>query len=175
MIDTLFSAIDNGLALDMVYILHQCTSWACLPICVCVCSPPENDIQSAGTEDIHLVIWCVWDTLGHFIYCRGTVGIIVWCLCSNSVVYIAYKKPVAWPSGTYCYLWISEFLSVLLAELPVAINTAKKSTVPVPSIFKYPATLLCCGRKRRAECFVTTFVLWVNSSWITNPKQCGYI
>ncbi len=46
--------------------------------------------------------------------------------------------------------------------LPVAIYIARKSTVAVPSIFKYPATLLCCGRKRRAERFVTTLALWVD-------------
>ena len=46
-------------------------------------------------------------------------------------------------------------------ELPVAIYIARKATVAVPCIFKYPATVLCCGRKRRAECLVTTLALWV--------------
>ena len=36
------------------------------------------------------------------------------------------------------------------------------SELQLPWIFKYPATLLCCGRKRRAECFVTTLALWVD-------------
>ena len=36
------------------------------------------------------------------------------------------------------------------------------SGLQLPLIFKYPATLLCCGRKRRAECFVTTLALWVD-------------
>lgn len=48
-----------------------------------------------------------------------------------------------------------------LVELPVAIYAARKATVAVPCIFRYPATLLCCGR-RRAECLVTAIALWVN-------------
>ena len=47
-------------------------------------------------------------------------------------------------------------------ELSVDIYIATKSTRAVPSILKYPATLLCCGRKRRVECFVTTLTLWVD-------------
>ena len=50
----------------------------------------------------------------------------------------------------------------LVVELPVAIYIARKATVAVPCIFKYPATLLCCGRKRPAERLVTTIVLWVD-------------
>ena len=52
--------------------------------------------------------------------------------------------------------------SSLVVELPVAIYIARKATVAVPCIFKYPATLLCCGRKRPAERLVTTIVLWVD-------------
>ena len=52
--------------------------------------------------------------------------------------------------------------SPLVEELPVAIYIARKATVAVPCIFKYPATLLCCGRKRPAERLVTTIVLWVD-------------
>ena len=52
--------------------------------------------------------------------------------------------------------------SSLVVELPVAIYIARKATVAVPCIFKYPATLLCCGGKRPAERLVTTIVLWVN-------------
>ena len=52
--------------------------------------------------------------------------------------------------------------SPLVVELPVAIYIARKATVAVPCIFKYPATLLCCGGKRPAERLVTTIVLWVD-------------
>ena len=62
--------------------------------------------------------------------------------------------------GLYTLLVVLIVIPVL--ELPVAIYIARKVTVAVPCIFKYPATLLCCGRKRRAECFVTTMVLWVD-------------
>ena len=62
--------------------------------------------------------------------------------------------------GLYTLLVVLIVIPVL--ELPVAIYIARKATVAVPGIFKYPATLLCCGRKRRAECFVTTLALWVD-------------
>ena len=64
-------------------------------------------------------------------------------------------------SDFYILLAVALFV-ILVLELPVALYTAIKSTVAVPSIFKYPASLLCCGRKRRAERFVTTLALWVD-------------
>ena len=64
-------------------------------------------------------------------------------------------------------VWYDLFMLVVLIvipvlELSVAIYIARKVVLAVPCIFKYPATLLCCGRKRRAECFVTTLTLWVD-------------
>ena len=59
------------------------------------------------------------------------------------------------------HLLLVLMLALLVLELPVAIYIARKTTVAVPCIFKYPATILCCGRKRRAECLVTTLALWV--------------
>ena len=59
------------------------------------------------------------------------------------------------------YLLAVAVLIPLVLELPVAIYIARKATVAVPCIFKYPATILCCGRKKRAECLVTTLALWV--------------
>ena len=60
------------------------------------------------------------------------------------------------------YLLLGALVTILVTELPVAIYTARKATVAVPSIFKYPATLLCCGRKRPAERLVTAIALWVD-------------
>ena len=59
------------------------------------------------------------------------------------------------------HLLLVLLLALLVLELPVAIYIARKATVAVPCIFKYPATVLCCGRKRRAECLVTMLALWV--------------
>ena len=59
------------------------------------------------------------------------------------------------------YLVLATLLILLVLELPVAIYIARKATVAVPCIFKYPATVLCCGRKKNAECLVTTLALWV--------------
>ena len=52
-------------------------------------------------------------------------------------------------------------LSPLVLELPVAIYLARKATVAVPCILRYPAAVLCCGRKGHAERLVTTLALWV--------------
>ena len=64
------------------------------------------------------------------------------------------------------YLDIPLYLLIIspAMELPVAIYIAKKATVAVPCLFKYPAILLCCGKKRRAEQLVTTIALWVDLS-----------
>ena len=73
------------------------------------------------------------------------------------------------------YILFSCLFFTLVAEFPVAIYTARKAVVAVPSIFKYPATLLCCGRKRRAERFVTTLVLWVDLVTLQLVLLQGYI
>ena len=62
----------------------------------------------------------------------------------------------------YIYTVLVVFIAIPVMELPVAIYIARKATVAVPGILKYPATLLCCGRKRRVECFVTMLTLWVD-------------
>ena len=59
------------------------------------------------------------------------------------------------------YLLIAAILIPQVMELPVAIYIARKATVAVPCIFKYPAIVLCCGRKRPAERLVMTITLWV--------------
>ena len=64
-----------------------------------------------------------------------------------------------WPR---VYNLLGVLLLILVVELPVAIYTARKAKVAVPGIFKYPAALLCCGRRRRAEHFVTAIALWVD-------------
>ena len=53
-------------------------------------------------------------------------------------------------------------LSTISILVAIAFNVIEQQSLAVPGIFKYPATLLCCGRKRRAECFVTTLALWVD-------------
>ena len=73
------------------------------------------------------------------------------------------------------YALFSCLFFTLVMELPVAIYTARKVTVAVPGIFKYPTTLLCCGRKRQAECFVTTLALWVDLVTLQLVLLQGYI
>ena len=92
----------------------------------------------------------------------GLLGTLYCIYLKSSASYIVNKRTATTEYGAYVYCLLSALLFVVVMELPVAIYTARKATVAVPGIFKHPATLLCCGRKRRAECFVTTLALWVD-------------
>ena len=104
-----------------------------------------------------------YDTYGMFwgvsATALGYLGIINGVYVLSSILYFSINKSTAWKDA---YIPMMVLFSTMVVELPVAINTARKATVAVPCIFKYPATLLCCGRKRPAERLVTTIVLWVN-------------
>ena len=103
-----------------------------------------------------------YDMYGMFWGASTTVvlifGVVNFLYISSMIVYFSKHK--------YTDLRIQSFpggmVITLLLELPVAIYIARKATVAVPCIFKYPATLLCCGRKRPAERLVTTIVLWID-------------
>ena len=92
----------------------------------------------------------------------GLLGALCGIYAATAFTYIAYKKVDSVWLGLCVCLLLGALLCVMVVELPVAIYTARKTTVAVPGIFKYPATLLCCGRRRRAECFVTTLALWLD-------------
>ena len=92
----------------------------------------------------------------------GLLGTLCCIYVECSASYIANKKAATNEHGAFIYSLVGAMLFVLVMELPVAIYIARKARVAVPGIFKYPATLLCCGRKRRAERFVTTLALWVD-------------
>ena len=92
----------------------------------------------------------------------GLLGALCGIYAATAFTYIAYKKVDSVWLGLCVCLLLGALLCVMVVELPVAIYTARKTTVAVPGIFKYPATLLCCGRRRRAECFVTAIALWVD-------------
>ena len=77
---------------------------------------------------------------------------------STMIVYFAKHTVTDWQIQSFPV----GMAITLLLELPVAIYIARKATVAVPCIFKYPARLLCCGRKRPAECLVITIVLWID-------------
>ena len=79
---------------------------------------------------------------------------------SSALLYFSTHKSASTRNGVYIPMMI--LFSTMILELPVAIYIARKATVAVPCIFKYPATLLCCGRKRPAERLVATIVLWVD-------------
>ena len=103
-----------------------------------------------------------YDTYGMFwgisITAVMIFGVMVGVYTTTAFKYIENWKNAA--GRPIAYLGAS--LAPLVMELPVAIYIARKATVAVPCMFKYPATLLCCGRRRLAECFVTATVLWVD-------------
>ena len=94
-----------------------------------------------------------------------TAGIFLGLLCG---VYITstYRhyidEAIDGQSSVYIDIPLGTLVCSLVAELPVAIYIARKATVAVPCILKYPTILLCCGRRRRAVRLVTTIALWVD-------------
>ena len=107
-----------------------------------------------------------YDVYGMFWGTSTTAVVFFGGLCGITTVasfaHFTNIKIMNVPGRSGLYVLFVALLVILVLELSVAIYTATRSTVAVPTIFKYPTTLLCCGRKRRAECFVTTLVLWVD-------------
>ena len=87
-------------------------------------------------------------------------GVVNGIYVSTMIAYFAKHTVTNWQIQSFP-VTIGTVITLLL-ELPVAIYTARKATVAVPCIFKYPGRLLCCGRRRPAECLVTTIVLWID-------------
>ena len=90
----------------------------------------------------------------------GLFGALLFMDIRTVFLYIMHLKNLLLQISVY--LLLGALVTILITEIPVAIYAARKVTVAVPSIFKYPATLLCYGRKRPAERLVTTIVLWVD-------------
>ena len=90
----------------------------------------------------------------------GYLGILNGVYISSAFLYYSTNKNASREIVEYIPGIL--IISTIVLELPVAIYIARKATVAVPCIFKYPATLLCCGRKRPAERLLTTIVLWVD-------------
>ena len=90
------------------------------------------------------------------------LGIVYGVTIDFSFGYFSKNLNLKGPVWYGLYTVLVVFIAIPVMELPVAIYIARKATVAVPGILKYPATLLCCGRKRRVECFVTTLTLWVD-------------
>ena len=103
--------------------------------------------------DLYGVFWGVSTTA------LGVLGMVYGFNIDTAFLY--YSKIKNSFSIVTAHLIVVVVLSPLVLELPVAIYLARKATVAVPCIFRYPATVLCCGRKGRAERLVTTLALWV--------------
>ena len=109
--------------------------------------------------EIYGTFWGISTTAsGLLLVCYGVSAAISYAYFANWTQIMA-SITVGWP-GVYNLLGV--LVSTLVVELPVAIYIGRKTKVAVPCIFKYPVTLLCCGRQRRAEQFVTTIALWVD-------------
>ena len=103
--------------------------------------------------DLYGVFWGVSTT---------TLGVLVMVYGLHiDTAFLYYSKVKNSITLVSAHLIVVVVLSPLVLELPVAIYLARKATVAVPCIFRYPATVLCCGRKGRAERLVTTLALWV--------------
>ena len=103
--------------------------------------------------DLYGVFWGVSTT---------ALGVLVMVYGFNiDTAFLYYSKVKNSFTIVTAHLIVVVVLSPLVLELPVAIYLARKATVAVPCIFRYPATVLCCGRKGRAERLVTTLALWV--------------
>ena len=89
----------------------------------------------------------------------GILGMVYGIHTDNAIVYYANIKSAS--TTATAYLLQCVLLTPLVLELPVAIYLARKATVAVPCIFRYPATVLCCGRQGCAERLVTMLALWV--------------
>ena len=87
-----------------------------------------------------------------------TAAIFLGLLCS---VYITstYRhyidEAIDGQSSVYTDIPLGTLVCSLVVKLPVAVHTTRKATVAVPCIFKCPAILLCCGRRRQAVQLVT--------------------
>ena len=103
--------------------------------------------------DLYGVFWGVSTTA------LGVLGMLYGLYVDTAFQY--YSKVENSITLVHAHLIVLVILSPLVLELPVAIYLARKATVAVPCIFRYPATVLCCGRKGRAERLVTTLALWV--------------
>ena len=108
--------------------------------------------------EIYGTFWGISITASGFLLALYSVSAAyLYTYMANWTHMASYKT--SWPG---LYNLLGALMSTLVVELPVAIYIARKATVAVPCIFKYPATLLCCGKQRRAEQLVTTIALWVN-------------
>ena len=122
-------------------------------------------LKTAFKEYAQKTFTSSYDVYGMFWGISITAALIMVVLHSVYVVtaraYFHEKKMSGW---LYMYPLLVTFAPVFTAaiELPVALYIASRAVVAVPCIFKYPAILLCCGRKRRAMFFVTAIVLWVD-------------
>ena len=84
-------------------------------------------------------------------------GVVYGVHTDNAILYYTTVKSAFTTDAAHFLQCV--LLTSLVLEIPVAICIARKATVAVPCMFKYPATVLCCGRKRHAECLVTTLAL----------------
>ena len=96
------------------------------------------------TYDMYRMFW------GISTMAVGLLGVVYGISAAISCAYLVQKmssRPITtgWP-GVYNLL--SALILTLVVEFPVTIYTARKTRLAVPGIFKYPATLLCCGRRR---------------------------
>ena len=162
--DTVFSAVGKGRTLIKAFYISTLIGifcqivfvWIVLAVFLKLSFKEYAQKTFTYSYDVYGMFWGISTTA------VGFLGALYGVHATTVFEFTANKKLASgWPA-VYVSSLIGALLFILVLELPVAIYTARKATVAVPCIFKYPATLLCCGRKRLAECFVTTVALWVD-------------
>ena len=144
LVDTLIAC---GFFLQLIFI------WMVSAVLLKTTFKPFAQKTFTYSYDLYGMFWGVSTTalglLGTLYSIYADTAFLYYSITKNSITVVT------------AHLVVVVLLAPLVLELPVAIYIARKATVAVPCIFKYPATVLCCGRKRRAECLVTTLALWV--------------
>ena len=162
--DTVFSAVGKGRTLIKAFYISTVIGifcqivfvWIVLAVFLKLSFKEYAQKTFTYSYDVYGMFWGISTTA------VGLLGALYGVQATTVFELIANKKLAPGWLAVYVYSLLGALLFILVLELPVAICTARKATVAVPCIFKYPATLLCCGRKRLAECFVTTVALWVD-------------
>ena len=109
--------------------------------------------------EIYGTFWGISTTASGFLLALYSVSAAYSYTNLTNWTHIMASYNTSWP-GVFNLL--GALVSIVVVELPVAIYIGRKATVAVPCIIKYPTTLLCCGKQRRAEQLVTTIALWVD-------------
>ena len=106
------------------------------------------------TYDVYGIFWGASATA----FC--ILGVLYGFDTAIAVQYFTNTKEAA--SQPMVYILLGFKVIPPIVEFPVAIYAARKASVAVPCAVRYPVTVLCCGRRKQAQCIITTMALWAD-------------